>query len=75
MEIIINLERDTICYNKELKQGTLKSGLLGAEDFSIHESSDGYLIDLEVDHGERSTLWTSPCKFTDHSNQLVLNVE
>ena len=74
MEIAINLVHDTVIYNKELRQGTLKSVLFGAEDFSIHETSLGFSIDLEVDHGERSTLWSYPCVITDHGVRLVVFV-
>lgn len=75
MEIIINLVHDTIMYNKESKHGTLKSGLFGAEDFSIHERAFTTTVDFEIDLGDRTSVWSYPCKFTDHGNRLVVTVE
>ncbi len=76
MEIIINLAKDTVRYDTEKEYGTLKHGLFGVEDFSIHRRSGrGYHVDFLIDNGHREIVWSFPCKFTDHGLNLVVDIK
>ncbi len=80
MEIIIHLAKDTVRYDTEKEYGTLKHGLFGVEDFSIHRRSGGgyhveYYVDFLIDNGHREIVWSFPCKFTDHGLNLVVDIK
>lgn len=75
MQIIINLIHDTITYDETSMKGTLKSGLFGAEDFSIHKSEETTTIWFDVDQEYPFSVWSFPCEVTDHNKRLVVTVE
>ncbi len=75
MEIIINLTHDIARYDPESQHGTLKNNMFGAEDFNIYECGGKFYVDFGIDDGAQETVWTYPCKFTDHGLRLVVTIE
>lgn len=70
MKLFINLKSDVIHWDKDKREGYLKEGLFGFQDFMILENSCGYQIVLTNDEGQA---WTFDCTFSDHN--MGLNVD